>query len=165
MGYAVGRRRLSTLAAASVAALAFLGAGAVPAEAGAAGGPTAVASKTVSAPSACRSGVRAGRPRLLDGGRKIAGRAVAQNCGGAMLRACATLYWGLSGQGYSRNWRPRTRRCVRVRPRSKTYFSTGVVRCWPGIYYTHARLYSPLGRSVASSRSKRVRATCSRDSR
>jgi hypothetical protein len=51
------------------------------------------------------STVEAKNPRLYNGGRSIAGNAVAKDCGG-LVKVSATLHWGHAVPGFDWLWRP-----------------------------------------------------------
>jgi hypothetical protein len=108
------------------------------------------------------SSVEAKNPRLYDDGRKIAGNAVAKDCGG-LAKVTATLHWGHAVPGFDWLWRPHASKTIRTPGSASHYFGSGTARCNPGIYYTEVKGYNRAGEVVAEDNSELVNTGCNPD--
>jgi hypothetical protein len=108
------------------------------------------------------STVEAKNPRLYNGGRSIAGNAVAKDCGG-LVKVSATLHWGHAVPGFDWLWRPHANKTISTPGSASHYFGSGRARCNPGIYYTEVKGYNGAGEVVVEDRSELVNTGCHPD--
>jgi hypothetical protein len=108
------------------------------------------------------SSVEAKNPRLYDDGRKIAGNAIARDCGG-LAKVTSTLYWGHATPGFGWLWRPHASKTVRTPGSATHFFGSGTARCNPGIYYTKVQGYNGAGEVVTEDYSAQVDTACNPD--
>ena len=108
------------------------------------------------------SSVVAKNPKLYDDGRKIAGNAIARDCGG-LAKVTATLHWGHATPGFGWLWRPWKAKTVRTPGSATHFFGSGTARCNPGIWYTQVQGYNRAGEVVAEDNSELVDTACNPD--
>jgi hypothetical protein len=108
------------------------------------------------------SSVEAKNPRLYDDGRKIAGNALADDCGG-LAKVTATLHWGHAVPGFDWLWRPHASKTIRTPGSAFHAFGSGTARCNPGIYYTEVKGYNRAGEVVTEDNSELVNTGCNPD--